>query len=166
MSDTVAPTPSTAANQSQIQPTLNVLLQFADTITMENKAPWRILGAPENALEPKFHVDVKADKRTDTEFSVMIQLTISVPDTEAGSKEMLYKLDVHYGGIFEIQNANEEILPLLVFVQCPALLFPYLRALVTQLTQDSGLPPVNLNPINFFELFQQKVAQQNNVAPS
>ncbi len=143
------------ANQTQEVPILNILLQFVEDMEVKNTSPWRILGAKENTLQPAFNIDVKAEKRTETEYGATILFSVLIPNPEKKG-ENLYQLTVRYVVIFEIRNATEEILPLLLFVQGPSLLFPYLRELVSHITQHSGLPPINLNPVNFFELFQQK----------
>lgn len=144
-----------AANQLPEVPILNILLQFVEDMSVKNASPWRVLGAKENSLQPTFNIDVKAEKRTETEYAATILFSVIIPNPEKAS-EHLYELTIRYVVIFEIRNATEEILPLLLFVQGPSLLFPYLRELVSHITQHSGFPPINLNPVNFFELFQQK----------
>jgi preprotein translocase subunit SecB len=38
-------------------------------------------------------------------------------------------------------------------VNCPALLFPFLRRLVSDITREGGFPPLLLDPIDFASLF-------------
>ena len=68
-------------------------------------------------------------------------------------------IEIQFAGLARIKNANEEILPLLLFIQCPYLLFPYMRMLVSVLTQESGFPPLVLHPIDFADLFRQRMEQ-------
>jgi preprotein translocase subunit SecB len=46
-------------------------------------------------------------------------------------------------------------------VQCPALLFPYLRRIIGDLTVDGGYPPLYLDPIDFYYIFSQKKSEDN-----
>lgn len=53
---------------------------------------------------------------------------------------------------------------MILAVMCPNILFPYLRALVSDVSVRAGFAPVLLNPINFEELYQkQKLQTQENV---
>jgi preprotein translocase subunit SecB len=47
----------------------------------------------------------------------------------------------------------EESLEPFLLVNCPTLLFPFLRRLVSDITREGGFPPLLLDPIDFASLF-------------
>ena len=71
---------------------------------------------------------------------------------------MIYDLELAYAGLFEIQSMPEQALEPFLLINCPALLFPFLRRLVADLTREGGFPPLLLDPIDFAGLFMQQPA--------
>lgn len=72
-----------------------------------------------------------------------------------------YRFEVESGGIFQFENVPEEkLLKQLATINCPAILFPYVRETIADLTRRSGFPPLHLNPINFIQLAKEQEAKQ------
>jgi preprotein translocase subunit SecB len=75
----------------------------------------------------------------------------------------IYDLELAYAGMFQIDNMPEASLEPFLLINCPALLFPFARRLVADLTREGGFPPLLLDPIDFAGLFvkrqQEKQAQ-------
>ncbi len=59
-------------------------------------------------------------------------------------------------GIFQMKHIAKEQLELLHNIECPNMLFPYLREFISDLTVRAGFAPVILSPVNFAFLYQQK----------
>lgn len=140
-------------------PSLEILLQYMKDLSLENPAPQKFFHANQETCETRIEVDVAANPLDEDTHEVVVMLRIVILE----AKETLYMLEMQFAALVKVAHASEEVLPLLLFIQCPALLFPYMRMLVSVLTQESGFPPLNLNPIDFAELFRQKVqhAQQS-----
>jgi hypothetical protein len=64
--------------------------------------------------------------------------------------EPMFLLELEYGGIFHIQNLPEDQLHPYLMIECPRMIFPFMRRIVSDVTRDGGFPPVNLEPIDFF----------------
>ncbi len=137
-------------------PSLEILLQYIKDCSVENPSPLDFLKANQEEIDTRMEVDVQAGTLQESEYEVILMLRVQI---QKGEKP-LYVLELQYAGRFRITNANEEMLQLLLFVQCPHLLFPYMRSLVTLLTQESGFPALNLQPIDFLELLRRRAAQQ------
>ncbi|TAL25429.1 MAG: hypothetical protein EPN94_05230 [Nitrospirae bacterium] len=72
-----------------------------------------------------------------------------------------YRFEVESGGIFQFENVPEEkLLKQLAIINCPAILFPYVRETIADLTRRAGFPPLHLNPINFIQLAKDQEAKQ------
>ncbi len=79
----------------------------------------------------------------------------AVVNAKIGSEQM-FLIEIDQAGIFQMQNLPAEQLLLLQNIECPNILFPYLRELVSDLTTRAGFLPVVLAPVNFAYLYQQK----------
>ena len=76
---------------------------------------------------------------------------------EATSKiGVIYDLELVYAGLFEIKGAPPEALEPMLNINCPALLFPFMRRIVADLTREAGFPPLLLDPVDFASLFMKK----------
>jgi len=51
-----------------------------------------------------------------------------------------------------------------LFVDCPTLLFPFLRRVLADIIRDGGFPPLMLDPIDFGRLYAQNLAQTQGAA--
>jgi preprotein translocase subunit SecB len=73
---------------------------------------------------------------------------------EATSNDaVIYDMELSYAGLFQIEGMPEDALEPFLLVNCPALLFPFLRRLVSDITREGGFPPLLLDPIDFASLF-------------
>ena len=52
----------------------------------------------------------------------------------------------------------------MIAINCPNVLFPYLRETLADAVGRAGFPPVHLAPINFEALYQQQLAQMQQPA--
>jgi preprotein translocase subunit SecB len=82
-------------------------------------------------------------------------------EVEAKSDEgPLYTLELVYAGGFRLRGIPQQALKPILFIECPALLFPFVRRIVLDTTREGGFPPLPLDPIDFAALFRQRVAQE------
>ncbi len=83
----------------------------------------------------------------------------AVVNAKIGSEQM-FLIEVDQAGIFQMKNIAHEQIELLHNIECPNILFPYLREVVSDLTTRAGFLPVVLAPVNFAFLYQQKQQAQ------
>jgi preprotein translocase subunit SecB len=69
-------------------------------------------------------------------------------------------LELEYGGIFKVENVPEQQLHPYLLIECPRMLFPFVRRIVADITRDGGFPPLNLDQIDFLALYRQQLAQR------
>ncbi len=145
---------ATAGNGAQ--PSLNVLAQYVKDLSFESPNAPNSLRARENAPGININVNVNANPISDTEFDV--NLTISA---KAGAdKDVLFNVELIYGGVFRISGfPKEHTLPIL-FIECPRLLFPFARQIIAEATRNGGFPPLMIDPIDFAQMFQARMAEE------
>ncbi len=54
----------------------------------------------------------------------------------------------------------------MIAINCPTVLFPYIRETLADAVTRAGFPPIHLVPINFEMLYQQQLAQAQQPAPA
>ena len=47
-----------------------------------------------------------------------------------------------------------------LLIECPRMLFPFIRRIISDTTRDGGFPPVNLDPVDFVALYRQEIARR------
>ena len=72
----------------------------------------------------------------------------------------LFLVEAKQGGIFEIRNIPDEQLQPIIGIACPGIVYPYLRAIVSDVCTRAGFPPVLLSEVNFQAMFEAQQAQQ------
>ena len=103
-------------------------------------------------------IDVEAEPKGDKVFEVALTVR-----AEAKLKEQLaYLCEVEYAGLFTINVADDTLGPVLL-IECPLIVFPFLRRIIADITGDGGVAPLMLAPIDFAALYQQRMmaAQEN-----
>jgi preprotein translocase subunit SecB len=91
-------------------------------------------------------------------FEVCVTATVT---TKVGDRT-LFLVEAKQAGIFEIRNLPQDQLQGVVSVVCPQILYPYLRAIVSDVCTRAGFPPILLTEVNFqamYEAQQQQAAQ-------
>ena len=86
---------------------------------------------------------------------VVLTVTVSAKQAE----QTLFLVEVKQAGAFVMQNLSEEEFKRAIGSICPNVLFPYARAVVSQLVSQGGFPQLLLPPVNFDALYassQQK----------
>lgn len=104
--------------------------------------------------EIKVDIDVGAEAKAENLFEVMIKCR-----AEARIKDKLvYLTEIEYAGLFTI-NVEPEALGPVLLIECPLILFPFMRRIISDLTGDGGFAPLMLSPIDFAALYHQRMMQ-------
>lgn len=147
-----------AAEPPHIQ--MNVLNQFIRDLSFENILSQKGV-AGEVKPDIKVQVNLDAKKREPAEqFEVSVRLVIESTD-KTNPETKLFLLDLDYVGLFHISGVPEEQMHPFLLVECPRLLFPFLRRIVHDVTRDGGFPPLNLDNIDFLALYRQEVVRRS-----
>jgi preprotein translocase subunit SecB len=80
---------------------------------------------------------------------------------EICAKKLPFFISIEVVGLFDFSNQKKDIQPSVLdkiaMINCAAIVFPYLRETVADIVRRSGLPQLNLPPINFVELYKRKI---------
>ena len=137
------------------QPGIHVLGQYVKDLSFENPGAPRSLRTSSEA--PSLDVNVNVNARPISATDVEVELRL-----EANAKrgdETLFVTEVVYAGLFQLRNVPKEHMAPLMLIECPRLLFPFARQIIADATRNGGFPPLMLDPIDFAQMFQQKLAE-------
>tara|TARA_R110002020_G_scaffold47752_12_gene136144 strand:- start:6239 stop:6754 length:516 start_codon:yes stop_codon:yes gene_type:complete len=136
--------------------TLNVLAQYIKDLSFENPGAPKSLGPREKAPNININVNVNANPISETEFDVLLTMNAEAKSGDA----VVFNVELVYGGVFRVANFPQEHMLPLLFIECPRILFPFARQIIADATRNGGFPPLLIDPIDFGQMFQQRMAEE------
>lgn len=133
----------------------DILHQYIKDLSLE------IPGAPQifqkgAAPEVGVNVDVAVQPAGANEYEIVLR--IEARGNVDGAP--LFIVELAYGGLFRAAaDIPQEHLQALLMVEAPRLLFPFARSVVATMTREAGLPPLLIAPIDFVQLFRDRIAR-------
>ncbi len=137
-------------------PTLNILAQYVKDLSFENPGAPASLRSTNKAPNININVNVNANPMSEKEFDVTLTLNAKANM----DKDVLFNIELVYGGVFRIEGFPQEHMLPVLFIECPRLLFPFARQIVAEASRNGGFPPLMIDPIDFAGMFQQRLAEE------
>lgn len=133
-----------AGNQAPQGPMFGVKRIFLKDISFEMPGGIETFG---KKWQPKVSQDLNTeiDGIDEQHYLVTLKMTITVKLED----KVAYLIEVHQSGVFQIAGVDEDLLKQALTVQCPHILYPYVREAVDNVVVKGGFPPLALPPINF-----------------
>lgn len=153
-----ADTPNTddAAAPGSSAPPVTIGAQYIKDLSFEAPSTPGVFSMMQsNAPDIQINVDVRANHLQDKTYEVVLfaHAQCKVGDTTA------FILELSYGGLFGVNAPDEHLQPLLL-IECPRLLFPFLRNIIADVSRDGGFPPLMLSPLDFVEMYRKGVGEK------
>lgn len=140
-------------------PQFRLQKMYIKDISFENPNAPKIF--MEQGKEPNVELNLKlGNKKIDDvnwEVSLSVEATVKTTGDDA---QTLFIMEVEHAGIFLLKNIPKEHMPMVLAVDCPTLLFPFTRQIVSQMSVDGGFTAFQMEPINFMALFQNAKKKQ------
>ncbi|MCK0168438.1 protein-export chaperone SecB [Jannaschia sp. S6380] len=143
---------------AQQTPQMQVLGQFIRDLSFENVAVQK-----GRALEgqPDINVQVGLEaKKRKTEGQYEVAVKLNVTGKVKGADDPIFAIELDYAGVFAISNVPENQLHPYLMIECPRMLFPFLRRIVSDISRDGGFPPLNLENIDFVALYRNEITRR------
>ena len=112
-------------------------------------------------VQPNVSVQVNMDAKkrpADHQYEVVVKLVIDSKAKESG--DQLFLLELEYAGIFSIEGVPDDQMHPFLLIECPRMLFPFVRRIVSDVTRDGGYPPMNLETIDFVGIYRSELARR------
>lgn len=105
--------------------------------------------------EVKLNLSQRVEDLGENNHEVVLTVTV----TATIGEKTAYLAEVAQAGIFLVSGLDERTMHAVVNTLCPNTLFPYARNAISNLVADGGFPPLTLQPINFEQLYAQRMQQ-------
>ena len=138
---------------------MQVLAQFILDMSFENLVAQKGLSSSE--VQPDVQVGVSLDARKraqNNQYDVTVKFKVTNKNKTNG--ETMFLLELEYGGVFLVENVPDEQLHPFLMIECPRMLFPFVRRIISDVTRDGGFPPLNVDTVDFLQLYRQEVARR------
>ena len=146
------------------QPSVNVLAQYIRDLSFENILAQKGVSGD---VTPDIQIQVKLDARKRSianQYETIIKLNIDSKSKD--TNDQLFLLEIEYAGVFTVTGVPDEQLHPFLMIECPRMIFPFLRRVVSDLTQDGGFPALNLETIDFMQLYRNEALRRQTKAAS
>ena len=89
----------------------------------------------------------------------MFEVTVMATVTTKVQDRTLFLIEAKQAGIFEIRHVPAEQMQGILGIVCPQMIYPYLRAIISDVCTRAGFPPIMLTEVNFQAMFEAQQAQ-------
>lgn len=150
-------------NAGASRPEFRMQKMYIKDLSFENPNAPEIF-TMQQKMEPAVDVNLKLNNRQlDGEhWEVSLQITAKVSSKD--ENKVLFILEIEHAAVFMLRSIPAEHIQMLLGVDCPTLLFPFTRQIVSQVSTDGGYIPFLMEPVNFMALYQnaQKKKEEAN----
>jgi preprotein translocase subunit SecB len=155
MAETTNGNGAPAAPQIKMQ----VLGQYVRDLSFENVVAQK--GLTNAEVQPDIQVQVSLDARKrNVEHQYEVVSKFKVTSANKADKAPLFLLELDYGGIFHIEGVPEDQLHPFLLIECPRMIFPFVRRIISDVTRDGGFPPLNIDTVDFLSLYRQELSRR------
>jgi preprotein translocase subunit SecB len=137
-------------------PVFNIQRMYLKDLSLEQPNSPQILleqGQPQ--------VDINLQMGAEQVADGVYEITVTATVTAKVKDKTMFLVEAKQAGIFEIRNVPQDQLQGIVSIVCPQMVYPYLRAIVSDVCTRAGFPPILLTEVNFQAMFE---AQQQQAA--
>lgn len=146
-------------NEQTALPHIAVNAQYIKDFSFENPGAPQSLAALGQSPKVDLSLDLNVSRLPEDDF-FEVEITIEAEASQEDQK--LFIVELKYAGVFHLMNVAPEQRELLLAIHCPAMLFPFARKIIADVTQDGGFQPLMIDPIDFGMLYHKKLSESKN----
>ena len=133
---------------------IELLSQFVKDMSFEKKEAFAYFTEEDFKGKTDFSLNIEIENEQRGQDQIIVSLVVNL---EAKiNQKTAFILEMTYCGLFNFPNVKEDLLEKQIKVECPKMLFPYIRRLISQIMIESGMPNIDIKNINFFDLYKTK----------
>jgi len=144
--------PNQTSEDQATQPALRLLDRYVKDLSFEN--PNAPLSLNPMLPTPKFEAEVGVNGRQIGPEQFEVELSCAI--TARHDTNTTYVIEVNYAGLFIMQNMDQDMIERAMLVDCPSILFPHLRLIIAESTNNGGFTPLTMDPVNFLQMYEQQ----------
>jgi preprotein translocase subunit SecB len=120
-------------------------------VLFRSNSPQILLEQQQPAVD--IQLGMGAESIADGIYEVAVTATVT---TKIGERT-LFLVEAKQAGIFELRNLPEDQVQGILGVVCPQMVYPYLRAIVSDVCTRAGFPPILLAEVNFQAMYEAQL---------
>ncbi|HUE78050.1 MAG TPA: protein-export chaperone SecB [Sphingomicrobium sp.] len=137
------------------EPQVATIHQYIKDLSVESpSSPQAFQWQVQPQIEVQFNINV--GKVADDVHEVVLKIEVSARSDEG----VHFLIDLSYAGLYGLRNIPEEALPPFLLIEAPRLLFPFARQIIADSSQNTGFPPLLLDPIDFAAAYVAQLQAQ------
>jgi preprotein translocase subunit SecB len=138
----------------ELNPTFQIQRIYLKDLSLEQPNSPQIL-LEQSQPQVDINLAIGAEPVSDGIFEVSVTATV----TTKLKDKTLFLVEAKQAGIFEIRNIPDAQMQPIISIACPQIIYPYLRAIVSDVCTRAGFPPVVLAEVNFQAMYEAQQAQ-------
>ena len=137
------------------EPQVMTIAQYIKDLSVESpSSPQAFQWQVQPQLEVQFNINV--EKVADEIHEVVLKIEVAARSDQG----VHFLIDLSFAGVYGLRNIPDEALPPFLLVEAPRLLFPFARQIIADCSQNTGFPPLLLDPIDFGAAYMQQMQAQ------
>jgi preprotein translocase subunit SecB len=157
--DQTAAAPGNGAQAQAPKVNMRILAQYMRDMSFENVAAQKKMQGANVQPDIQVQVSLDASKReAENQYDVATKFKVTSKNKADG--ETLFLIELDYVGVFHVDGVPQEQLHPFLLIECPRMIFPFARRIISDVTRDGGFPPLNLDTVDFLQLYKQEVQRQ------
>ena len=133
---------------------IEILAQFIKDMSFEKKEDFAFFIEEDFKGKTDFSLNIEVQNKQRGEDKNIIIVSLIVNLVAKVDNKAAFILDMNYCGFFKFPKVSEDMLKKQIQIECPRMLFPYIRRIVSQTMIESGMPNIDIKNINFFDLYK------------
>lgn len=137
---------------SENAPVFRLQKFYVKDLSFENPNAPEVFKVGQAKPKVDINLSLKNKKLDEDHHEVVLSINATIVNEDDG--KTLFIVEIDHAGIFLLKNIPQEHLHMVLMVDCPALMFPFTRQILCQLTIDGGFTPFLMEPVNFLALYE------------
>ncbi|MEZ5818820.1 MAG: protein-export chaperone SecB [Hyphomicrobiaceae bacterium] len=138
----------------ELQMQIRILGQYVKDLSFESPSIRKLMTSQAENPNLNLEMNVEPEQVAPDVYETTLSFKARAESKSIG---VIFEMELDYSGLFRIENAPPEVLDAVLNIQCPTLLFPFVRRIVADMTRDGGImPPLMLDPVDFGALYMRK----------
>ncbi len=145
-------------DEAPIAPKLKIINQFVKDLSFENVAAeknFKLSGRP--IMNMNVGLNAIRDVNDKDQYSIMTKISI-ISKTEDDNK--IFAVELEYIGVIKVENIDDDKIHPFVYIEGSRMFFPFIRRIISDVSRDGGFPPVNLEPIDYVDIYRKMIQQK------
>jgi len=142
----------TNGSEPESGPQIAVLTQYIKDLSVESpNSPAVFQWQVQPQVDVQFNIAV--NNVTDEVHEVILKVNVAARSDNGAH----FLIDLSYAGLLGLRNLPEDAMGPFLLIEAPRLLFPFVRQVVADAVQQTGFPPLLLEPIDFNAVYLQQL---------